>query len=337
MGASIVEVSERAGVSRMTVSRVMRGQTSVSVETRRLVLKAVEELGCVPSANARAMRSKDALLATGSLCCGLIFGGGTKTADSFFSTIAQAAEEEAAKHGLSLLQSHWEEDFALAWPRLRAMFGVSGMCGAVLAGQFKRKEIQAIGQYTRNIVILDGPAPAGGAIASVEGDYFAGSVLAIDHLVGGGAKNILVITGPYTQHYFAKAMTAAAKSEVRSGVKVEVMCADMTPQSGYEIVKKMCNDGMQFDGIFCNDELAIGALRALAEMKVRVPKDVKVVGFDDIAHAAFTNPSLTTVSIDKAQIGREAVNTLVSIVRGKVDEVNMKKVVKANLVIRESA
>jgi LacI family transcriptional regulator len=93
---------------------------------------------------------------------------------------------------------------------------------------------------------------------------------------------------------------------------------------------------MDFDGIFCNDELAIGALRAFSDLKIKVPEQVKVMGFDDIAHSPFLMPSLTTVSIDKAQLGREAVKTLIEIAKNREDLRDVKKVIKASLVIRES-
>ena len=96
------------------------------------------------------------------------------------------------------------------------------------------------------------------------------------------------------------------------------------------------SENIDYDGIFCTDELAIGVLRAFSEMKVKVPKQVKVVGFDDIVHSAFLSPSLTTVSIDKTQLGTEAVSTLIEIAKGKKELKNMKKILTAKIIVRES-
>jgi LacI family transcriptional regulator len=337
MSVSILEVCKRSGVSRMTVSRVIRGHDSVSPETRKKVMKVIRELGYVPSASARAMRSKDMLVANGNLCCALIFGSDTKDNESFFSNIAKAAEQEAAKNGLCLLQSHWQDSFETSWPRLKSVFAVSGMCGAVLAGQFSGEEISAIQKFTKNIVTLDGPAPAGSKITSVESDNVGGSILAVQHLISKGIKRILVITGPTPTHYFARAMVSGLKNYTDQLKKYDVVYTDMTVQAGYETIKKVFSKGRVFDGVFCNDELAIGVLRAFAELKINVPKEVKVVGFDDVVHAAYLKPALTTISIDKSQLGREAVNTLVEIVRGRQYLANMKKILQANLIIRESA
>src|SRR3989339_1516404 len=113
---SINEVAKKAAVSRMTVSRVMRGSPSVSVETSKRVLRVMKEVGYVPSLAARAMRSKDNLRASGSVCCALVFGADVKAADGFFCDVARAAEEEAASNGLCLLQSHWQDRFGASWP-----------------------------------------------------------------------------------------------------------------------------------------------------------------------------------------------------------------------------
>ena len=136
MKVSILDVAKMAGVSRMTVSRVIGESDSVAEETRLKVMGVIRELGYVPSSIARAMRSKDSLLANGSLCIALIFSADTQVASSLFSVVAKAAEKEAAKHGLSVLQSHWQESFEKTWPRLKSLFAISGICGAVLAGQF---------------------------------------------------------------------------------------------------------------------------------------------------------------------------------------------------------
>jgi LacI family transcriptional regulator len=337
MSVSILEVCKKAHVSRMTVSRVIRGHDSVSPETQKKVMKAICELGYVPSANARAMRSKDILIANGSLCCALVFGSDTKGSESFFSNVARAAEQEAAKNGLCLLQSHWQDSFETSWPRLKSVFAVSGMCGVVLAGQFSGEEVNAIQKFTKNIVTLDGPAPVGTKLASVESDNVGGSILAVQHLISKGVARILVITGPTPNHYFAKAMVLGIKNFANQLKKYETVYTEPTAHAGYEIIKKMFSKGVPFDGVFCNDELAIGVLRALAELKINVPKEVKVIGFDDVVHAAYLKPALTTVSVDKTQLGREAVNTLVEIVRGRQDLANLKKTLCAELIVRESA
>jgi DNA-binding LacI/PurR family transcriptional regulator len=95
--------------------------------------------------------------------------------------------------------------------------------------------------------------------------------------------------------------------------------------------------GRCYDGIFSDDEMAIGVLRAMSEMGKNVPKDVKIIGFDDVSYASLTTPALTTVHIEMVQLGTEAVQMLVNMVRGHKDVTMVKKLIRARLIIRESA
>jgi len=297
----------------------------------------MKEVGYVPSLAARAMRSKDHLRASGSICCALVFGADVKAADGFFCDVARAAEEEAAVNGLCLLQSHWQDSFETSWPRLQSVFSMSGLCGAILAGQFDADQVQAIRKHAANVVVIDGPMPSGITVASVESDYVNGARMAMEHLVERGAKRILVIAGPLKSHYFANALKSAADAVRGNCEQIELVYSDQTAQRGRDIILEQLRQGRKFDGVFGNDETAIGVLRALAESNIRVPEEVKVVGFDDITHTAFTSPPLTTVRIEKAILGREAVKTLVEMTRGSFDSARIKKTVNACLIVRQSS
>jgi DNA-binding LacI/PurR family transcriptional regulator len=336
MSTTILQVAEKANVSRMTVSRVMSGKDTVSTETRRRVLKAMQELSYVPSLAARAIRSKDNLRASGSLCCALIFGPDVKNADSFFCDVARAAEWGAAQQGLCLLQSHWQDSFEQSWLRLQSVFSVAGLCGAVLAGQFTADEVRSVQKHVNHIVIVDGPVPGDTPVGSVESDNINGCRLALEHLVARGAKRILVMVGPLDNHYFSKAMISAANDISVRCEYIKIVKTDFTPEMGCNIVREVFKDGKPFDGIFGNDELAIGVLYAFSELGINVPEEVKIVGFDDISHSSFTTPALTTVRIDKSELGREAVKMLIEMFRGQDNSINVKKVIKANLVLRAS-
>jgi len=336
MAVSISQVAQTAGVSRMTVSRVISRKEGVAPETCQRVLQTMQELGYVPSPVARAMRSKDKLRTNSFLCCALIFGADLQTADSFFCDVIRSAEQEAAAHGLCLLQSHWQNSFEASWPRLQAVFSIGGLCGVVLAGQFNSDEVLSIKQQVGNVVIVDGPVPAETFVASVEPDYAGGCKLAIEHLLDRGTKRILVLTGESNDHYFSKAMISAVQANRHQFEYVQVVNSDLTSDMGYAITNKAFCEGPGFDGIFGNDDSVIGVLSALYNLGLRVPHDVKVIGFDDIAHSAFTSPPLTTVRVDKTQLGREAVRTLVKLVREQNDLTQIKKVLNADLVIRQS-
>ena len=237
MGSTITQVAKIAGVSRMTVSRVMSESPSVRPETRQRVLEAMRELGYVPSPAARAMRSKDALVAGGNLCCALIFGADTGWSDGFFCDVARAAEAEAAAHGLCLLQCHWQESFEQSWPRLQSVVSMGRLCGAVLAGEFSGDEVVAICDNVDHVVVIDGPSPPGCAVGNVEADNVEGCNAALGHLLDQGARRLLVISGPYEGHYFARAMTDAAERVRHRCESLRVVTTGLSPERGYEVVR----------------------------------------------------------------------------------------------------
>jgi DNA-binding LacI/PurR family transcriptional regulator len=94
--------------------------------------------------------------------------------------------------------------------------------------------------------------------------------------------------------------------------------------------------GQRYDGIFTNDEFAVGALRALSELGAAVPAQVRIVGFDDIHYASFTIPSLSSVRIDKHLLGAEAVRTLVSLIESPEKASSIKKTIRPTLIVRDS-
>ena len=116
-----------------------------------------------------------------------------------------------------------------------------------------------------------------------------------------------------------------------------VLHGDYTAEWAKKMVLQKWRNGNDFDGIFTNDLMAFGVMRALMELGVAVPGVVKVMGFDNVDYGKFLSPSLSTVDIDKGMLGSEAVKSLVAMARGETDGTEFKKVVPARLVIRESA
>jgi LacI family transcriptional regulator len=332
---SILDVAARAKVSRMTVTRVLRSDSSVRPTTRTRVMKVMQQLGYIPSPAARALRSKDSLRGTGALCLALVFGSDTQVADGFFCDVARGAEQEAAANGLCLLQVHGQDTFEASWPRLQAVFSIAGLCGVILAGEFSQPEIDAIHKHTEHVVLLDRPAPCRVPVASVEADNVAGCKLALEHLLERGCRRLLVLTGQ-KDHYFTQAMREAAEMYRPRFSALDIVHGNLTAEFGKDAVRQLWTDGKGYDGIFGNDEAAIGAMRALADLKVSIPDDIKIVGFDDIPHAQYITPTLTSISIDKHQLGREGVKTLMELIREPRQADEIKKVIRARLVIRES-
>ena len=336
MSASISQVAVKAGVSTMTVSRVLTGNGSVSDKTRKRVLGVMTNLGYIPSVAARSLRSKDALRSNASSCFALIFGADTQKADEFFCDVARGVEQESVNYRLCPLQVHWQESFNASWPRLQTILSITGMCGAVLAGQFIRSDIEKIQKHTRFVVVVDSPVSDDTSVASVESDNHGGCKLALNHLAQQRCSRVLVITGPKT-HYFSQAMMDATRQFSTKFERIETVEADYTLEGGRETIHRLWkNSQFYYDGVFSNDTMALGANYALSELGLKIPKEVKVIGFDNIMYGECSIPPLSTIDIDKKMLGSESVKTLIEMIRGNKEASQIKKVIPAKLIIRES-
>lgn len=335
MGVSIVQVAQRARVSRMTVTRVMRGD-SVREATRKRVLSVMSQLGYVPSLAARAMRSKDSLRSTQASCFALVFGVDTQNADEFFCEVARGVEKRAAEFELCALQVHWLENLESSWGRMQSVFAVDGLCGVILVGQFSVNEVQGISKVQPNIIMVDGPVPGEGLrVGAIESDNIGGCRLALEHLLQQKVRRPVVVTGP-KDHYFSKAMMSGVRKYRSKFESVKVIKTDYSSGNAKKVINELLVKKTEFDGVFGNDTVCLGVMRALAEKKIAIPRKVKVIGFDNIPVCEFLKPALTSINIDKQKLGGEAVRMLVDIVRGNDERRDLKTVVNASLIKRES-
>ncbi len=333
---TISDIAARVGVSRMTVSRVISNDAHVKPETRKKILAVMQELGYVPSPSARAMRSCDKLLTGQNSCFALVFGTDTQNADEFFCEVARGVETQAAANGLCALQVHWLDDPHASWLRIQSVCSVVGMCGIILVGQFSREDIESISRVTPNVILVDCPRPAETLCVSVESDNVAGCELALRQLIRAGSRRPVVIAGP-EEHYFSRAMQLAINNLRDEFEAVEVLYSDYTSQSGERIVCDLIGRGVKLDGIFANDTLCLGGYRAIMKAGLSIPGDIRMVGFDDLPMCEFLTPSLTSVNIDKRQLGSQAVRCLLQLVRGQADQRNIKTTINATLIKRGSA
>jgi len=332
---SIAHVAERAGVSAMTVSRVLRGEPTVKPETRARVVEAMREMGYVPSVAAQSLRSKNHLTQSGARLFALIFGRGTESSVTFFHDVVRGVERSASEFGLCPIHMTMQENPHDSWLRLQTILTIDSLCGALLVGEFCEEDVYLVRERARNVVIVDGPAPKGDRIGSVESGNLEGSLMALDYLTHIGCRSILVLTVDQ-DHYFARSMAAAAAARRSRRVAIDVLYDCLTSQDARQMLGEQWRAGRRYDGIFTNDDFAVGALKALSELGVGVPGQVKIVGFDDILYASFAIPSLSSIRIDKFLLGAEAVRTLVSLIESPERASSIKKTIQPSLVVRDS-
>lgn len=304
-GPSIQDVARLAGVSSQTVSRVSTGSQPVTEATRQRVLSAMKQLGYTPNHAARALRYGK------FRTIGVITQKVDRTGESLtLAAIVDALEPRG--YSLNLVQvQHPETEELRAASALLNNHAIDGL----IIVRFGHVDETAF-SFPRSLPLAVTDSRLVGLYPSAISDQGTGVQNAIDHLLQLGHKNVHHISGAQDSHPATARMAAWRHHLLQNGITPpEPFSGDWTAQSGYIAGLKVAADP-SITAVFCaNDEMAFGLIRALHENSRRVPEDVSVVGFDDIALGEFAAPPLTTVRQNFKQIGEE----LVQIVLDQID------------------
>jgi DNA-binding LacI/PurR family transcriptional regulator len=312
MRSTMKQVATRAGVSIKTVSNVVNGYQHVTVETRMRVQAAIDELGFVPNAAARSLRSGR----SGVLALAL-----PELHAPYFAELAHHIVHAARGRGWTILVDETRGE--LAQERLAA----SGIRPHLIDGLiFSPLALQASdlpeGGTAPPLVLL-GERVSGATVDLVTVDNIAVAAAAVEHLAGLGRRRIAALGVQTT----AAGVTARLRLEGyllglgRAGLEVDpalIVHADpWHREQGADAARAVLALSEPPDAMVCfNDLLALGALRALAEAGVRVPDEVAVIGVDDIEDARYSSPSLSTVALDTQQIAEAALELLAARIDG---------------------
>lgn len=296
------DVADLAGVSVSTVSRVLTGRTPVSAGLRKRVMDAVAELGYRPNAAAQALvsgrRSTVAVVARNTFRFG-------------YAATLHGIEEAARAAGMVVSIAVVETDDAGEIRRTIDLVMGQALAGAIVI------EFDAVGTSTLDAFPESVPVVAAAGARRRRGSR---PHAFLDDAEGGRvATAYLLSLGHRTVHHLAIPSTRARSGRsqgwrqalVESGAPVPAVTqADYSPTSGYEAVQPLIGNP-DVTAILCgNDELAIGAARALLERGIRIPEDVSIIGFDDQPFAQMWLPALTTVAQDFADLGRRTFSLL---------------------------
>lgn len=314
MPVSMHDVAVLAGVSQRTVSNVVNNYVHVKPATRARVQNAIDMLNYRPSAAARALRGGR----TGLFALAL-----PEIAASYFAELANLIQTRASEHGLTLLIDQ------TGGIRERELDVLNGYHVKVIDGLiFSPLTITADDLTHRDLdlpTVLLGESVAASGVIHVSIDNRAAAYVATSHLIGIGRRRIAAIgavagldrTGAAqrrTQGWAA----ALSQSGLVCPDELSFDAAQWSLSEGYRIAADIVDRRRNVDGMFCfNDSLALGAIKALTDRGVRIPDDIAVVGWDDIEDASFSTPTLTTITPDKVDIARTAVDLLLSRIDGR--------------------
>jgi LacI family transcriptional regulator len=302
---TIKDVAREAGVSVATVSRVWNEAAFVSPETRQRVAEIASRLGYSPHGAARSLITRTTK-AVGVLLPDL-YG-------EFFSEIIRGIDHtvQAAGYHILVSSSHDSKDEIDA--ALRSMRGrVDGLIIMSPDPEAQRTLNSLQGSFP--VVLLNGGAEEN-AFDTITIENHEGARAMVRHLLALGHTRIAMIGGPERNYDAAERRRGYESALQESGIVLDsslVVQGDFSDLSGHKAVKEILDLEVQPTAIFAaNDSMAIGALSALHERGLRVPKDVAVAGFDDIPLARYMNPQLSTVHVDISQLGERAAALLLS-------------------------
>ena len=318
--ATIRDVAAKAGVSVATVSRVLNGKELVREETSAQVLEAARSLRYVPNVAARSLSIRR------SNTIGIVL---PEMHGEFFSEVIRGVDVAARRAGYHILVSGSHSDAGEMMDVVEAMRGrVDGL--VVMA-----PDVAVDSLSDRVPLVLLNSSDQHHHVITI--DNYGGARTMMRHLIDLGHKHIAFICGP-SQNADAKERIRGYRQCMRSlEVKPIEVKGDFTEASGAAAAREIVKMTPRPTAIFAaNDSMAIGALGALAEARVRVPKDIAVAGFDDIPIARYVSPQLTTIGVDIAELGRRAFAVLVETIAQQRPRDPRRERITTTLVVRKS-
>ncbi|TYK65849.1 LacI family DNA-binding transcriptional regulator [Colwellia echini] len=330
------DIAFRAGVSQSTVSRALRNSPLVNEATREKIQAIAKELNYKVDKNASSLRSQHS-----DTIALLLFEDPTNddsAINPFFLSMLGSITRACSNRGYDLLVS-----FQQASEDWHADYEDSNKAdGLILLGygdylSYEEKLLKLLDQETH--FVRWGAEVKNLPLISVGCDNYQGGIEVADHIIKQGRKQVAFL-GTASSHApeFFDRYKGYCHALENHGLKVNAdlqFNALYTEDAGYKAACELIASGEQFDAIFAAcDLIAVGALRALQEHNITIPEQVSLVGFDDIAIASFTFPSLTTVKQDTQLAGELLVETLLTMIQGGEAKTTL---IAPELVIRKSS
>lgn len=335
MNPTIKDVAKKAGVSLSTVSLVLNHKKNVSEETVKKVQQAIDKLDYHPRRSAQGLASKK----SGNIGF-ILTSDHFSRAEPFYTKIFLGSEIEARKHNYYIILTTVAQKFnKKSIPRLLLERNVDGV---ILAGKVPDGLIQYIQQIDIPILFIDYFPANGGNYPAVLIDNIAGAKQAVKHLIKKGHNKIAFIGGdishPSIQERFSGYKQALEEAKIPFNENLVIIDEDYPgDKNGYNALCKLQKRKATFTAIFAaNDAMAFGCMRCLKEKGIRVPDQIALIGFDDVDVSWQMEPQLTTIRVNKEDMGALAVKNMVDLIASNRKSLG-KILVPVELVVRDSS
>ncbi len=330
--ASVIDVARQAGVSLGTVSNVLNRPERVAPATRQRVLRAIEELGFVRNEAARQLR------AGRSRTIGLIV---LDVRNPFFTDLAAGVEGAAEEAGLSVILCNSgdnisREDHYLSLLQEQRAYGI-----LITPISRKNGRIEELREHGTPVVFVDRGSTRRQCSVSV--DDVAGGDLAVAHLIRQGHRRIAFVGGPASINQVADRLAGARAAARAAGLPKSAISLIRTPGLNVTAGRRAAEHlaglpaGARPTAAFCaNDLLALGVLQEMTRRDLGVPRELAIVGYDDIDFAAAAAVPLTSVRQPRAQLGQAAAELLIDEVSSPDSHQHRQVVFEPELIVRDS-
>ena len=332
---TIYQVAEAANVSIGTVSKVLSNKQGVGEDTRQRVMQISREMGYAPSLAARSLTGGE----TGIVGLLVPYSPAQLFDDPHLMRNMLGIEEALNErdYNLLLVTAQKENDPISSYERLFRSRYFDGIIIMETAESGRLELHEKLTQQKAPWVVLGYPATITPCF-SVYSDDFMGGQLIAEHLLALNHRRIVLISADPRPSAFDERLRGFFDVMKQHGIKKEqqvIEYGNMTRKSGYEMAARIFARPSQPTAAFAlNDRMALGVMDWLQENGRRVPDDVAVVGFDDIADSRTHTPALTTVRQQAVSMGREAVNLLFRLLNN--EEPPSRVVMATELLVRES-
>ena len=337
MGMTIKDIAKKCGVGVSTVSRALNNHPDINPETKKMILKTVEESNFVPNNSARNLKRTD------SKSIAIL----VKEIDNpFFATMMRVMEKKIRRQKYSFFIQHMgkdqdEVDTALELIKEKKLRGI-----IFLGGDF-RKNKERIAKIKVPFVVSTAAfdkLPEKCIASYVSIDDRAESRKIVDHLCETGHKKIAILASDKKDENIGKLRLEGYREALKAhGLEVdeERICyldeedTTYSMENGYRMIKKLLKKETEFTAVFAiSDLMVIGACKALLEEGKRIPEDVAVAGFDGLDYTGFYQPAITTMAQPVEEIARQSVGILFDMIETKKSQ--EEKYLPATLKERES-
>lgn len=326
---TVLDVAKRAGVSPITVSRVINNSGYFSIDVKVRVETAIKELGYVPNTLARGLRSKQ----TKTLALIL-----TDITNPYFTLMARGVEDVAGESGYTVVYCNTDESEAKEdkYANILAQRQVDGVLLVPSCGN--ANTINFLRSNDISVVVLDR------RVSGVDTDFVCSNsensaFSLIKLLIGLGHQKIAMITGPKDVSTSVDRVSGYQQALTEAGLSEHelVYYGAFNQQSGYELTHLAMNHKPRPTAIFgANNFITIGIIKALHDLSIDVPGDVSVVGFDDLPESMLVRPFLTVARQPAYEMGRAATELLLKRISGDLLDDCQEIILPAEIIERES-